>query len=71
MGKDRKVENPDNGTALAKLGVESDNLKNDFLRVGIASWEVTYFIHSESNDIKAIDSAFSKLVFKHAKASYR
>jgi hypothetical protein len=58
-------------TALAKLGVEVDNLISDFLRIGIASWELTFFIHSESSDIKAIDFTFSELVFKHAEAGCR
>jgi len=66
-----KLGTPTADTALAKFGVEINNLKNDFLRIGIASWEVTFFIHSESSVIKAIDFTFSELVFKCAEGGCR
>ena len=45
--------------------------KNDFLRVGLASWEATFFIHSDSRDIKAIDFTYSEVIFNsYAKAKY-
>ena len=60
-----KLGCPETDEMLAQSGVEVESLKNDFLRAGLASWEVTFFIHSESRDIKAIDFTYSELVFKN------
>jgi hypothetical protein len=59
-----KLGCPETDSMLAKSGVEVETLKNNFLRVGLASWEATFFIHSESRDIKAIDFTYSELVFR-------
>jgi hypothetical protein len=58
-----KLACPETVSRLAKNGVEVESLKNAFRRVGLASWEATFFIHSESCDIRAIDFTYSQVVF--------
>jgi hypothetical protein len=47
---------------LARIGVNIEELKNSFSRIGVAPWEVTFFVHSISYDIKAIDFTYSDVV---------
>lgn len=47
---------------LEKIGINVEELKNNFNRVGIAAWEVTLFVNTSSNDVKAIDFTYSKVV---------
>lgn len=50
---------------LAKCSVNVEKIKNDFHRIGLASWEATFFMHSNSRDIKVIDFTYSEVVFNN------
>jgi hypothetical protein len=45
---------------LMRIGVNVNDLKDNFIRIGVASWEVTFFVHSNFRDIKAIDFTYSE-----------
>ncbi|MEW8023677.1 MAG: hypothetical protein AB2801_11320 [Candidatus Thiodiazotropha endolucinida] len=47
---------------LVRIGVNVDELKNNFLRIGISPWEATFFVHSNLLDIKAIDFTCSEVM---------
>jgi hypothetical protein len=50
---------------LAKCRVAVEKIKNEFQRIGLASWESTFFMHSNLRDIKALDFTYSKVVFNN------
>ena len=58
-----KLETRDVDENLKKIGVNVDELKNNFNRAGIATWEITIFVNTVSHDIKAIDFTYSKVLF--------
>ncbi len=47
---------------LARIGINVEELKDNFCRIGLAPWEATFFMHSISHDIKAIDFTYSEVV---------
>ncbi|MFK5951406.1 MAG: hypothetical protein QM500_21840 [Methylococcales bacterium] len=48
---------------LVRIGINVEKLKDNFCRIGIASWEATFFEHPILHDIKAIDFTYSDVVF--------
>lgn len=57
-----KLGIPETDNKLARIGINVEELKNSFCRIGIASWEASFFVHSISHDIKAIDFTYSEVV---------
>ena len=58
--KDKKTEDK-----LARIDVNVDELEGKFGRIGIAYYELTFFVHSNSRDIKAIDFTYSDTIFNN------
>lgn len=60
-----KLGSKETDDKLARIDVNVEELKNNFLRIGVAPWEVTLFVHSISHNIKAIDFTYSEAVLNN------
>ncbi len=48
---------------LIEMSVNTEILKNDMYRVGLAPLEPTFFVHSVSGEIKAIDFTYCETIY--------
>lgn len=60
-----KLGTKETNDKLSRIGIKVDKINNDFLRIGVVPWETTFFIHSVSNDIRAIDFTYSQVVLNN------
>jgi hypothetical protein len=57
-----KLGSQETDDKLARINVNVKELMDKFCRIGVAPWEATFFVHSNSLDIKAIDFTYSEVV---------